>query len=299
MENYREFELERQNKHLRIILVSAGILLLISLAGNAFLLGKNKKAIRTQNHLNERLDSAVILKKTSEEELEVQTKKNLELLERSNLNQQEISNLHEMISQKNSRIAYLSRFQSEVADLRKKLRDQDSLNNEIVKLSNEKTLRSRELNNLKDSHQKLDKNHAELRSKAEIAAPLRAYNVCVQHSKVNRRGKERPFLIARRINQTQVSFEVPDNPFTEPGSKNIYLVLAGPDGNIILGERSFTPVGSTEGSALTDSKSIDYKGMRTVFTFTVKHKDRPVPGTYTAAIYIEGVLSGEKEFTLN
>jgi hypothetical protein len=299
MENYREFELERQNKRLKIILVSAGLFLLISLAANVFLIGKNNKATRTQNLLTERLDSLEVLQKTSEKELENQTRRNLELLERNNLNQQEISNLHEMVSQKNSRIAYLSKFQSEVADLRKKLRDQDSLNNEIVKLSNEKVLRSNELHDLRDSFQKLDKEHSELRSQAEVAAPLKAYNVCVHHSKVNRRGKERPFLIARRINQTLVSFEVPDNPFTKPGSKDIHLVLTGPDGKILLGEQNFTPVGSTEESAFTDSKSIDYKGLRAIYTFTVKYEDRPVPGTYTAAIFIEGVLSGKKEFRLN
>lgn len=174
--------------------------------------------------------------------------------------------------------------EKEVSELRKVEALHERLQNRYDKLLAE-TLRkkdeikelSEKLNNLQDSV-----NNARYLYAYNIT-PLTKWNrwLCADRYNVS---------VARRVNETYVTFEIAGTPFTKQGIKTVYMNMIDPAGNLL------NPLG--EDFKYTQMQQINYTGNYIPLNFIVEHPQKLMPGTYTIQIFIDKELVRESSIVL-
>ncbi|MDD2584183.1 MAG: hypothetical protein WCR61_06975 [Bacteroidales bacterium] len=96
--------------------------------------------------------------------------------------------------------------------------------------------------------------------------------------------------VARRVNETHITFEIAGTPFTKQGTKVVYLNMVDPNGNLLY------PIG--DGFEYTAMEEINYTGNYIPLNFVVEHPEKLVPGTYSIQVYIDNELVRESEIDL-
>ena len=136
----------------------------------------------------------------------------------------------------------------------------------------------------------------------ELASVLHASNIRMEAIHTKHHGKkEKDTKRARKTDMLRVYFDIDENRIAESGEKNLYLVITGPDGQIL-------PSATQQTLTASDGRTINYSILKQV-TLTkgepVKdiHADwhqtsKYAKGTYQIAIYNGGYVIGNGRVSL-
>ncbi|PIE49462.1 MAG: hypothetical protein CSA39_02490 [Flavobacteriales bacterium] len=129
----------------------------------------------------------------------------------------------------------------------------------------------------------------------KVANPIPVNSVVVTPMQ-NKRGKFIENDRAKKIHALRLTFTVIPNPKAEKGYKDAYVVIKSPDGKIISQKGQFT-LSTGDEEFYTDATNIYYLHQKMkVVMFIEKIIHKFSKGTYTAAVYIEGLKVGEAKF---
>ncbi len=299
METFKEKRLERKLKSQQTTSVVIAVILLLSILGNVFLLVRNSRIGNEKEDIAQE-KSLIAEDKLAVEETNAQLQSEIATLnERIKLLEEDVAILELEIKSREAGIARLSRQVFEVDEFRQQIAELEGVEDEYEKLKEEKQKLMSELETLKEQLTRQEEKHESLLSKVDEATYLHAYSICVHNFRDRWLCRPVAMDVARRIDRTTVSFEINANIFVEPGEKDVYLLMTGPDGNIINpSTETFTIEETGVSSNFTRHTTIQYENQSVSLNFTIEHDVNLDSGIYVMQIYIDGEDSGNKEFTL-
>jgi predicted nucleic acid-binding Zn-ribbon protein len=206
------------------------------------------------------------------------------ILNKKNATSHELTRARNLIAQLNGKISDL---ESQIAML---TQQNDSLKQNVATLTTEKEAISRNLDSTIVVKKVLEK-------KVDVASTLNADNISITPIKVKHNGKQKVSDVAKRVDKLLVSFDV-NNRIIDPGEKDLYVVVIGPDGKPITTSDS---TGDTFETRDEGSKTFTAKlpvDLETAKTKNVQFAFAPgghfQQGAYKIQIYQNGFLIGEK-----
>lgn len=289
------------SKNNRLFAIAA-IVLLVSLVGNGVFMNNRSAVIKEKDKAVLKMDSLLSATLLIEKELDG-TRARLAASDGKNAElSKSITELNNKLSDNRRQIEQLLKENSGVNSLRKKLKEAQRNSAYSEKLVNdylrEKDVMEAEINTLKQSNARLGLENVELKKKLELAKGLAAFDMVVSGQRVSGRSSK-PTLIAKKTNRISASFSLAENPLSDPGLKNVYLVVYDPSGNIIqVQPEKFTNRTNQNETGYSALKPVDYKNSEIRLNVAVDVKQKLVKGRYRAEVYTDGMLSGKKEFIL-
>lgn len=206
------------------------------------------------------------------------------ILNKRNATSHELSRARNLIAQLNGKITDL---ESQIAML---TQQNDSLKQNVATLTTEKEAISRNLDSTIVVKKVLEK-------KVDVASTLNANNISITPVKIRHNGKQKVSDVAKRVDKLLVSFDV-NNRIIDPGEKDLYVVVIGPDGKPIT---TTDTTGDTFETRDEGNKTFTAKlpvDLETAKTKNVQFAFAPgnhfQQGNYKIQIYQNGFLIGEK-----
>lgn len=135
----------------------------------------------------------------------------------------------------------------------------------------------------------------------DLASTLHASNINITGIQLKGDGKEKVTDKAKKADVLRISFDLDENRVAPSGSKELYLVVTGPDGNqVTVPSSGGTFTTRDAGDKVYTSKiTADYQqGVRTPVKFDWKQDGRYQTGDYKIEIYHNGYKIGEGTKTL-
>jgi hypothetical protein len=300
MENFREKRLEQQLKSQQSTSIIIGVILLLSILGNVFLFIRNSGLNNENEELISEKNQLITEVQTAGEanaQLEAQV---------ADLNQQMeqiregAETLEGQVSTRDTRIATLRR-QIAQAEERDELRAEEleAAEQEINKLENERRELLVELELINERLTGLRSQHEALTRQIEEVSYVTVYNIAVNHLRDRWLGRPVTMEVARRVNRTEVSFEIDGNIFVEPGLIDVHLLMIDTNGNIVnSSEETFTNEETGETLPYTEFAEIEYNHQPVPVEFSIGYDDKLESGTFTMEVYLNGELRGQTQFEL-
>lgn len=206
--------------------------------------------------------------------------------------------------------ADLGKARSLIAELRGKI---DGLLEEVAKLKAENqqlTASNQQLSTEKDTlthrntnlNQNLTATTEAKNAMEEEASTLHASGFNIAAINVKSNGKESETTKAKKADLLRISFYLDENRITKTGSKSLYMVVKGPDGNTVTipSAGSGTLQTKQDGEiTYTTAINVDYEqGKRVPVTYDWHQNSKYQQGDYTISIYNNGYKIGEGTKTL-
>ncbi|WP_226390194.1 chromosome segregation protein SMC [Penaeicola halotolerans] len=168
----------------------------------------------------------------------------------------------------------------------------ETLYTENVELKTEK-------NALSSNITELTKVREELSEKVAVASQLKAENIKV--FAVNSRGREREGEFrSRQLEKLKVSFGLADNKVAQKGTKDIYVQVIDPNGNVIFdvakGSGTFMLNGKEE--FFTAKQEILFDNTKQQLSYYYEKDSDYEPGSYDIFIFCEGYVIGKETFVV-
>lgn len=218
-------------------------------------------------------------------------------LEKEKLRTQQL--LEELRQTKATNAAEITRLKKELATVRAVLRTYviqidslDQINKELekenTKISKQYKEATKQIDNLI-----VEKQIAE--EKVSLASQLDAAAITLIAK--NKRGKQENKI--KNVTQFEINFTIVKNITTKTGEKIVYLRIVNPDGETL--QKSEDDTFSYENTSLEFSakKYIEYTGEQQEVTMYWDVEEFLYAGTYNAYIFVDGVMIGEQNITLN
>ncbi len=204
------------------------------------------------------------------------------ILNKKNATASELARARTLISKLNGQITDL---QQQVALL---TTENDSLKVERTALISDKQTLTRNLDSTNVIKTSLEK-------KVDVASTLNASNITITPVKVKRNGKEKVITSAKRVDKLVVSFDV-NNRIVDPGTKDVYVVVMGPDGQPVINTQNAGTFTTREDGDKSFTAKLPVN-METSKTKKVEFSFAPgshfQKGSYTIKIYQNGFLIGQ------
>lgn len=214
------------------------------------------------------------------------------ILKKKNASDTELAQAKQMIGELNGKIDGL------FAEIDKLKGENQQLNTANQQLNTEKTQLTADKQNLEQNLSATKTEKKQLEDKVDVASTLHASYIGIAAIKVSSNGKEKETTTAKRANLIRVSFSLDENRVTPTGTKDIYVIVTGPDGKAITEGSNFNT--REEGSkAYTSKVSVNYEqGKATPVSFDVRQADKYKEGDYKIEIYNNGFKIGQGVKTL-
>jgi predicted RNase H-like nuclease (RuvC/YqgF family) len=301
MENFREKRLERQLKSQQTTSIVIGIILVLSVIGNIFLLVRNSRLANEVEDVSRAREMALNERQVSEERV-VQLESEIGTLEQQVNELQEISaNLESQLQTRNRQLAQLRRqFPEMEEELQKHVAEIERLEQEYQGMQQEREGLITKLESLETELSQLRGEYEAQTALVREATVLQAYNISV----VNLRDRwlwGRPVYVedAGRVSRTLISFEISSNILVDPARKTVHLIMYNPDGEVMYPSTDTFTVAETGASFYyTEREEIDYEQQRVPLDFEIGHDDRLDSGSYSLEVYIDGRFAGGKQFVM-
>ena len=218
-------------------------------------------------------------------------------LEKEKLRTQQL--LEELRQTKATNAAEITRLKKELATVREVMRSYvlqiDSLDQINKQLAQENTRVRQQYQEQVKVVDKLTVEKQQAEEKVALASQLDAAAISI--STRNKRGKEESKV--KNITQFVVNFTIVKNITVKTGEKIVYLRITKPDGSPL--QKSSTDTFRYENVDLEFSakKYIEYTGEQQEVTMYWDVEEYLSAGTYTAYLFVDGVMIGEQSVTLN
>lgn len=184
----------------------------------------------------------------------------------------------------------IKKYQKEVGTLRAVMKTYlgqiDSLNKANKKLSGENITLRKEVSTEKLRADKAEEREKELENKVKIGSVLKARGISI----VAMNAKQRAVSRVKQASTLCVGFTIAANELAQPGNRNVYLCIYGPDGYLI-GSSSFSHNGKAK--SCSASRQVDYQNedLDVNIFYHGSGKDF-LPGKYKVELYMDGGLLG-------
>lgn len=226
---------------------------------------------------NSRLDSALQGDKTAMAKLQAQIKT--------------------ILSNKNATQAELNRAREMITSLTDKTRQYETRIAELEQQNTQLTGENKVLTKERDST--VEKNIA-LKKAGSV---LHASNIRMDAIHKKRNGKEKETSKAKKVDVLRITFDIDENRIAESGSKQIFLRIVSPDGNVLS-----SPSNASGTMTTSTGSQISYSVLKNVvLTQNMPVKDIMIDwnqdgnypkGTYNIEVYNEGFKVGSGSVTL-
>ena len=207
--------------------------------------------------------------------------------------------LEELRQTKATNAAEIKRLKKELATVREVMRTYvvqiDSLDRINKQLAKENTrVRQQYQAQTKVVEQlTVDKQKAE--EKVALASQLDAAAITITPR--NKRGKEEKKV--KNVTQFMVNFTIVKNITVQTGEKTVYLRITKPDGQVLVKDAANTFRYENVSLEYSAKKYIEYTGEQQEVTMYWDVEEYLSGGTYTAYLFVDGVMIGEQSVTLN
>jgi hypothetical protein len=214
------------------------------------------------------------------------------ILKKKNASEEELAQAKQMIGELNGKVDGLF---AEIEQLKGENKQLTSTNQQ---LNTEKTQLTADKQNLEQNLSTTNSEKKQLEEKVDVASTLHASSIGIAAIKVSSNGKEKETSTAKRANLIRIGFRLDENRVTPTGTKDIFVVVTGPDGKAITEGATFNT--REEGSKSYTSKvSVNYEqGKATPVSFDWRQNDAYKEGDYKIEIYNNGFKIGEGVKTL-
>lgn len=203
--------------------------------------------------------------------------------------------LEELRQTKAEDAAEITRLKKELATVRAVLRSYvlqiDSLNQLNAELMDENNRVRSELEMTNQQNQALASSNMTLSEKVAIASQLNATNISL--TPLNKRGKEYKYM--KKARTLLVAFNIARNVTAANGTRDIYVRITNPMGEVLNGGGSFAY--ENRQLAYTMKRSIDYSGEETSVSAMWPVNETLPGGSYNVSIFADGNMIGSRNFT--
>jgi len=214
------------------------------------------------------------------------------ILRKKNATANELAYAKKLIEDLNGKINGL------FVELEKLKGENQQLTSTNQQLNTDKTQLTSDKQNLEQNLSKTTTEKQQLAEKVDVATTLHASNIGIVAIDVKGSGKEKETSTAKRADFMRVNFVLDPNRITPTGSKDLYVVITGPDGKIFKEGGNFTTREDGEKS-YTNKVTVPYEqGKLIPVSFNWKKSDKYVEGDYKIEIYNNGFKIGESTRTL-
>ncbi len=214
------------------------------------------------------------------------------ILKKKNASDAELAQAKQMIGELNGKM------DSYIAEIDKLKGENQQLTSTNEQLNTDKTQLTADKQGLEQSLTATKTEKKQLEDKVDVASTLHASSIGIAAIKVSGSGKEKETNTAKRANLIRIAFNLDENRVTPSGTKDIYVVVTGPDGKPITEGTSFNT--RDEGSkSFTSKVSVNYEQGKVVpVSFDWRQNDKYKEGDYRIEIYNNGFKIGEGVKTL-
>ena len=217
-------------------------------------------------------------------------------LEREKLRTQQL--LEELRATKASNAAEITRLKKELKTVRAVMRSYvvqiDSLNQVNEKLARENKRVRNQYAEVTKQVEVLQEEAKNLSDKVTLASQLDATNIRI-HPR-NKKGKETSNV--KNVVKFAIDFTIVKNITAPTGERTIYVRIAKPDGSVLTKNASQTFAYENTKLEYSIKKLIEYTGEEQGVTVYWDVEEFLNPGEYTVYLFSDGVMIGEKGFTL-
>jgi hypothetical protein len=214
------------------------------------------------------------------------------ILKKKNASDEELAQAKQMIGELNGKVDGL------FAEIDKLKGENQQLSSSNQQLSTEKTQLTADKQGLEQNLATTKTEKKQLEEKVDVASTLHASSIGIAAIKVSGNGKEKETSTAKRANLIRIGFNLDENRVTPSGTKDIFVVVTGPDGKPISEGSTFNT--RDEGSKPFTSKvSVNYEQGKVIpVSFDWRQNDKYKEGDYRIEIYNNGFKIGEGVKTL-
>ncbi|MES2004106.1 MAG: hypothetical protein V4450_06260 [Bacteroidota bacterium] len=214
------------------------------------------------------------------------------ILKKKNASDTELAQAKQMIGELNGKVDGL------FAEIDKLKGENQQLTSTNQQLSTEKTQLTADKQSLEQNLSATKSEKKQLEDKVDVASTLHASSIGIAAIKVNSSGKEKETTTAKRANLIRIGFSLDENRVAPSGTKDIYVIVTGPDGKAITEGSTFDT--REEGNKPFTSKvSVNYEqGKATPVSFDWRQNDKYKEGDYKIEIYNNGFKIGQGVKTL-
>jgi len=217
-------------------------------------------------------------------------------LEREKLRTQQL--LEELRATKASNAAEIARLKKELKTVRTVMRSYviqiDSLNQANEKLSKENKRVRNQYAEVTKKVETLQEEAKNLSDKVTLAAQLDATGIAI-HPR-NKKGKDTHSV--KSVVKFAIDFTIVKNITATTGERTIYVRIAKPDGTVLTKNANHTFKYESTQLEYSIKKLIEYTGEEQNVTVYWDVEEFLNPGEYTVYLFSDGVMIGEKGFTL-
>lgn len=217
-------------------------------------------------------------------------------LEREKLRTQQL--LEELRATKASNAAEITRLKKELKTVRAVMRSYviqiDSLNQANEKLSKENKRVRTQYAEVTKKVEVLQEEAKNLSDKVTLASQLDATGIAI-HPR-NKRGKETNSV--KHIVKFAIDFTIVKNITAPTGERTIYVRITKPDGSVLTKNSGSTFAYENTKLEYSIKKLIEYTGEEQSVTVYWDVEEFLNPGEYTVYLFSDGVMIGERSFTL-
>ena len=290
------------NKKTLIIIIAAATVLVGAIAFLGISLGKANKANEEMVQLfeleKEEMENEYSTFATQYDEMQILVSNDslVAQLEREKLRTQQL--LEELRATKASNAAEIARLKKELKTVRAVMRSYvvqiDSLNQANAKLTKENKRVRTQYAEATKRVEVLQEEAKNLSDKVTLAAQLDATNIRIEPR--NKRGKETNSV--KSVIKFVIDFTIVKNITASTGERTIYVRIAKPDGTVLTKNSGATFVYENTKLEYSIKKLIEYTGEEQNVTVYWDVEEFLNPGEYTVYLFSDGVMIGEKSFTL-
>ena len=207
--------------------------------------------------------------------------------------------LEELRQTKATNAAEITRLKKELTTVRAVMRTYvmqiDSLDQINKQLTKENTRVRQQYQEQTKVVQQLTVDKEKAEEKVALASQLDAAAITVTPN--NKRGKED--YKVKNVTQFVVDFTIVKNITVKTGEKIVYLRITKPDGEPLVKDASNTFKYENVNLEYSAKKYIEYTGEQQKVTMYWDVEEYLSAGTYTAYLFVDGVMIGEQSVTLN
>lgn len=290
------------NKKILIPIIAGAVLLIGALAFLGIRLSQANKANEEMVQLfeleKEEMENEYSTFATQYDEMQILVSNDslVAQLEREKLRTQQL--LEELRATKASNAAEITRLKKELKTVRAVMRSYvvqiDSLNQVNEKLSKENKRVRNQYAEATKKVETLQEEAKNLSDRVTLAAQLDATNIRIEPR--NKRGKETHSI--KSIIKFVIDFTIVKNITASTGERTIYVRIAKPDGTVLTKNSGATFVYENTKLEYSIKKFIEYTGEEQNVTVYWDVEEFLNPGEYTVYLFSDGVMIGEKSFTL-
>ena len=290
------------NKKILIPIIAGAVLLIGALAFLGIRLSQANKANEEMVQLfeleKEEMENEYSTFATQYDEMQILVSNDslVAQLEREKLRTQQL--LEELRATKASNAAEIARLKKELKTVRAVMRSYvvqiDSLNQANAKLTKENKRVRNQYAEATKKVETLQEEAKNLSDRVTLAAQLDATNIRIEPR--NKRGKETHSI--KSIIKFVIDFTIVKNITASTGERTIYVRIAKPDGTVLTKNSGATFVYENTKLEYSIKKLIEYTGEEQNVTVYWDVEEFLNPGEYTVYLFSDGVMIGEKSFTL-